>query len=369
MTKNAAKPRYRIRTPADIVDAVPYLLGFQPANSLVVLSLRGERSRIGLTARVDLPGPADAVQCARAFVGYLARDKAARAIVVLYPPGGGPAHSSVRPLADALVEQLGAAGIDAKEVLCVGDGRWWSLCCTDDECCPSSGTPIAAAGTSAAAAAMAFAGVAVLQSRKELEHTIALVNGAVRAAMEYALPRAIEGLVERHAITSRAQVVAESIELFRAAVHQRIASAAEATPPSIDDAARLIVGLDDVPARDEVLAWFDGEWGRATRDLLIELVRRAVPPFDVPALTTLAWICYLQGDGALAGIALDRARAADPTYSLAQILNQALAAPLDPAVFRKVLPLARKADRRPSTSRRGVAARPPRPRLGRSDQV
>jgi hypothetical protein len=341
MPKNAALPRYRLRTPSDIVDAVPYLLGFRPANSLVVLSLRGDRSRIGLTARVDLPRPTDADACARAFVGYLRRDKAARAIIVLYPPSDGPSHPSVRPLADALVEQLSRAGIDAREVLCVADSTWWSLCCTDERCCPSGGTPIAV-GTSAAAAALAFAGVAVLKSRDELEGTIAPAVGAVRAAMEYALPVALEATRQRALVTSGALVAAETVELFSAAVARSVAVAGTGavTQPSIDDAARLIVGLGDVRARDEVLGWHDADRGQATRELLVDLARRAVPPFDVPVLTTLAWICYLQGDGALAGIAVDRALAADPEYSLAQILDQALTVPIDPAVFRELMPLA-----------------------------
>jgi hypothetical protein len=102
----------------------------------------------------------------------------------------------------------------------------------------------------------------------------------------------------------------------------------------IDDSARLIIGLEDTHARDEILTWFDGEWGEATREVLSEMARRAVPPFDVPTLAVLAWISYLQGDGAFAGIALDRALAAEPDYRLAQLLDHALRAPLDPEVFR-----------------------------------
>jgi hypothetical protein len=63
-------------------------------------------------------------------------------------------------------------------------------------------------------------------------------------------------------------------------------------------------------------------------------VRRALPPWDVPALTVFAWITYLQGDGALAGIALERALVAEPGYYLAQLLDQALTGALNPDVFR-----------------------------------
>jgi len=89
MTTDLARPLIRLRSPSDIVEVVPYLVGFQPEDSLVVVSLRGERLRVGLTARVDLPPAESAETCAREFVGYLKRDNAARAVVVFYPPSGG----------------------------------------------------------------------------------------------------------------------------------------------------------------------------------------------------------------------------------------------------------------------------------------
>ena len=345
----ADKPDFRLSSPADIVEAVPYLVGFQPENSLVVMSLRGERKRLGLTARVDLPAARSANACAREFVGYLKRDGADFAIVVLYPPSGGRSHPSVRRIADALTRQLERARITVVDVLCVFDGLWWSLHCTDADCCPPDGTSVDRDGTSVAAAVMTVAGQVVLSSRKELERTLDPVGGAVRAAMEYALPRADLELADRVLAGNRVAVTAETVELFRVAVRERVATrgAADSEGPrigsmsstdSVDHAARLIVGLEDVHARDELLTWFAGTWGDATRDVLSELARRTVPPFEVPTLTLFAWINYLQGSGALAGIALDRALAIEPDYRLAQLLDDALRAPLNPEVFRGLLP-------------------------------
>ena len=335
---DTARPHVRLSTPADIVDAVPYLVGFQPENSLVVLSLRGERRRLGLTARIDLPAARSAKACAREFAGYLKRDHATCAIVVFYPPSGGRSHPSVRPIADALTRHLERARIGVVDVLCVFDGLWWSLHCTDADCCPPDGTPVHRDGTSVAAAVMTVAGRVVLSSRKELEHTLDPVGGVVRAAMAYALPRVDLEIADRVLAGHRVAVTAETVELFRAAVRDGVAirDAPGNDGPSIDKAARLIVGLEDVHARDEVLTWFDGAWGEATRDVLSELARRTVPPFEVPTLTVFAWISYLQGDGVLAGIALDRALAIEPDYRLAQILDHALRAPLNPEVFRQL---------------------------------
>jgi Domain of unknown function (DUF4192) len=362
MKKRAALPRFKLKTPTDIVDAVPYLLGFQPHDSLVVLSLRGERKRVGLTARVDLPPPEHAAQCARDFVGYLTRDHAAYSIVAFYPPSDGRAHPSVQPLADALTVQLRGAGIDLVEVVCVADGRWWSLLCMNEACCPSEGTPINAVSTSACAAAMTYAGVAVLESRDELVRTIAPVTGVVRVAMDYALTRVAEELAGRVGAGLADEVARESLVMWRAEVAARLAAeVGHVMPLSVDDAARLILGLVDVRVRDQVLTWYDASRGEATRGLLVELVRRALPPFDVAPLALFAWVCYLQGNGSLAGIAIDRALAADPDYGMARLLDQALVGALDPAVFQSAL-------RDPAMWTSTVETRPTRGRVGRASR-
>jgi len=327
--------RVKLRSPADIIDAVPYLVGFEPHESLVVLSLRGPRSRLGLTARVDLPTAKSATACARNFVGYLKRDGAARAIIVLYPPSDGIAHPSVKPLADALIKHLTRARIEVSEVLCVGDGRWWSMQCTDVECCPPSGTLIERATTSELAVAMTVEGRVVLGSREELAAMLDPVGGVAAAVMAYAIPRIHEEFTRRVLAGQKSEVVGESLALFRAAVHAR--AAGPVGELTVDEAARLIVSLDLWGVRDELLTWFDGDRGEATRSLLLELVRRSVEPGEAAALTVLAWICYLRGDGVLAGIAIDRARTADPEYSLAELLDQVLSGAVDPSIFHDTI--------------------------------
>src|SRR5947209_3439260 len=55
----------RIGSHTGIAATVPYLLGFIPTNSLVVIGLEGDRDRMTFTMRVDLPAPVDrsAVVC------------------------------------------------------------------------------------------------------------------------------------------------------------------------------------------------------------------------------------------------------------------------------------------------------------------
>jgi len=330
--------RVKLRSPADIVDAVPYLVGFEPHASLVVLSLHGPRGQLGLTARIDLPGAKSATACARNFVGYLKRDGAAQAIVVLYPPSDGLVHPSVKPLANALTKHLTRARIEVREVLCVCDGRWWSMQCTDAECCPPEGTLIARDATSELAVAMTVEGRVVLESREELAHMLDPVGGLAAAAMACAIPRVHEEFAARVFAGHKREVVADSLALFRAAVEARLDLEARSRPElSVDDAARLIVSLDLWGVRDELMTWFEGDWGEATRGLLLELARRSVLPGDAAALTVLGWVCYLRGEGVVAGIAIDRARTADPTYSFAELLDQVLCGAVNPSIFHETI--------------------------------
>ena len=187
------------------------------------------------------------------------------------------------------------------------------------ECCPPSGTLIARGTTSELAVAMTVEGRVVLGSREEVAHMLDPVGGLAATAMAYAIPLVREEFAARVAAGGRREVVAESLDLFRAVVHARsdpdalqaVESAAGVrTDPelTVDEAARLIASLDHWGARDEVMTWYDGERGDATRSLLLELARRSVLPGEAAALTVLAWVCYLRGEGVMAGIAIDRAR-------------------------------------------------------------
>ena len=332
MTTDIAGERIRLRTPADIVEAVPYFVGFHPDNSVVLMSLRGERSRVGLTLRQDLPPPQQVDDCARTLANHVQADGACRAVVVCYPPSGGSAHPVVRPLATAIADVLRGHQIELVDALCVADGRWWSLQCDDVGCCPPDGTAIRVDPPTALAAAMTARGQAVLASREALEHTLDPVGGLLRAAMERALDAAAVATTARVRAESKSAFDAESLSLFVGAVTRRLAGGVEL---GVDDAARLIVGISSIPVRDEMTTWFEGDWGDATRSLLGDLVRRAIPPFEVAALAVLAWIAYQQGDGAIAGMAVDRVLAAEPDYGLAAILDRALTAGMNPAVFQE----------------------------------
>ncbi|MFD0787883.1 DUF4192 domain-containing protein, partial [Micromonospora azadirachtae] len=130
--------RLPVTSISDLLAAVPYLLGFHPADSLVIIGLTGHR--IAVATRADLPEPAtisDWVPGAvRQHLSLLRNVDATTAILIGY----GPA-SAVTPVVDAITPHLDAAGITIFDTLRVTDGRYHSYQCPDPQCCPPDGVP------------------------------------------------------------------------------------------------------------------------------------------------------------------------------------------------------------------------------------
>ena len=116
--------RVRLSSPADVLAAVPHLLGFHPARSLVVIGAGGPRGRIRLGFRYDLPDPPDAGAARRIAdhaVAVLAGRRATTVIAVGYGRG-----SLVTPVIDAFAAAARRGGLAPRELLRAEDGRYWS---------------------------------------------------------------------------------------------------------------------------------------------------------------------------------------------------------------------------------------------------
>ena len=121
-----------LRGPGDILAVLPYQLGYQPRDSVVVVSLRGRQ--VGLVVRTDLPPENHVKRAVSALVGPLLRDGATSVFVVGYED----AVDASLPSLLAIVEQLERAGVDVVDVAVVRHGRRFSPICSDP-CCPSEG--------------------------------------------------------------------------------------------------------------------------------------------------------------------------------------------------------------------------------------
>lgn len=100
----------------------------------------------------------------------------------------------------------------------------------------------------------------------------------------------------------------------------------------------LVAGLRDVRVRDTVLwecARMAGDERMAALSVLMVGLRCAPTGAVAPVATCCALVAWLAGDGARASVAVERALADDPAYSLAQLLVQSLAAGMPPGAWQQ----------------------------------
>lgn len=362
-TSPQVKSEIALRGPAELADALPYLLGFYPDDSIVVVALHGPRGRFGGRIRIGIPTDCDewgalSDQVAACLEGEARPDgRPDGAIVFLcQDPGAGQKREEVmerlRPLAQALRTTCGAREIPVYEVLCISAGHYWSYCCPDSACCPREGRPLGGSGTSAMAAAAAYAGIQVRGSLRDMERRLTALRGDVAEAQERALDAASSALVPRMLDPEGCGAVrAGTLRLARSLMeHLQGAVPSEADGAladehddgllSHDDAAALIVGLQDRRTRDRAAEWMEGSDSGPALRLWRALSRRCVGPYGEHAaapLTLAGWVAWSAGDGPSARVALDRALRSDPGYMFAQLLHRAFNDGMDPEPLRRCM--------------------------------
>lgn len=312
-----------LTTRDDRVAAVPYLVGFTPTDSLVVVVLDGRQVRFA--ARLDLPHLSDladlAVPAAQ-NAAMIARHGSAAFLV-----GYGPADR-VAPAATLLTSALTTAGVDVLEVLRVGDDRYWCLC--GDAGC-ADGVAYDPAGSRIAAEAV-YRGLAPLPDRAALERLITLISGAERDRMRATTTTALHRLTGMLADETGGAVPEHVVRAGVAAMQQAYESAARGETLSDDDLAWLTAVLIVPEVRDH--AWVSCDGSDAQRRLWIDVTRRAMPATSAAPACLLAVTAYLAGDGAMANIAVNRALHVDPDYHLAHLIGHALQAGVSPQQWR-----------------------------------
>ena len=319
-------PVLRLRSPHDVIAAVPYLLGFHPADSLVAIGADGPDGTCAM--RMDLPpgerepghAPQDVADTAEHLAGLLTRHRFRHAVLVGY----GPAQR-VAPIMAAACAAIAAGGVEVLEALRVEGCRFWCCSCPGSACCPPDGTPYDVSASPIAAQAT-VAGRVALTGRAELARSVAPIGGLARTSMGQATGWAASRFARWVADCGgdptpvRRRMVDEGLPFLRDLM-------ARGAPPTDDEVAWLGVLLTHLRVRDEA-------WVRTDENhlgLWREVMRR-VEPFYVAAPACLtAYAAYLSGNGALANVALDRAVAAEPGYTMARLLSDLMLAGVPPS--------------------------------------
>jgi hypothetical protein len=300
------------------LQVIPYLLGFHPEYSVVIVAMRGKA--VVVSARYDLDAPPE---CAEPLCHAAAAAGATSVLVALYDDAisGHPlAHRAYHDALHELFEKYELSEVDA---LAVGRGRWWSYRCTDDLCCPPKGTELVVDG--AVAAGAVAEGLVALPGRADLE-----------AELEADDERAADVLVALLALGDErddrpdAVVRAEDWAAVRRFVREARRGAGVASP---DQAARVLWALMDIAVRDATVGFLTSRPEREVEVAWRDLVRVAPPLWRAPVATIYALWCLAGGSGARANIAIEAALACNPYYSMAQLLDEAQLRGMNPHEF------------------------------------
>ncbi|MFJ5530792.1 DUF4192 domain-containing protein [Streptomyces sp. NPDC093261] len=360
-----SEPQVTLRTPAELADALPYLLGYRPEDSIVLAALhdRERRGRFGGRARLGIPAhpddwPSVAQQLAHGLVTGSERRGARPESMVAYlvqEPTGGETGRDVmerlRPLAQSLRTACGSLDVPVVEALCISDGRFWSYCCPSPDCCPPQGRPMGLPGTSVLAAAATYAGLQVRGSLREFRARLMPWETRADRGQEIALDSASRALVPRILDgDTREDVAADTLALA-----ERVMARLGEAPPAPgteaadlrddgllghDEAAALILGLQDRTTRDRAAEWMEGAEAAVALRLWRALARRCVGPYGEHAaapLTLAGWVAWSTGDELEAREAFAMALGADPDYLFARLLHQACNEGLDAETVRRCL--------------------------------
>jgi hypothetical protein len=327
-SRSSFAPVHRISGPVELLEAVPYLLGFHPHRSLVLVGLHD--NRLVVTGRLDL-ADADHPGVVESTVAAFERGGATSVIAVAYdhaaPAPGDPAQRARwRELAHRVRREIEAVGCELGDALLVAGGRWWSLTCDIPACCPPEGQ-LLDEPASAFAAQATFEGMVALPDRASLE---ALFEPAPDDERERLEPDIAEE--ERAAV--RAVLEGKHPRRERGIKRALFAAARASDQPGAArlrdvEVVRYGVALSATSFRDAL--WLAVDAHRLDgRPLWRELARRLPAPYDAAPLFLHGWASWRAGDGTQAGMAAERAVQSDPAYTAADLLMAAVTSGLSP---------------------------------------
>lgn len=310
-----------LTSPHDLLAAIPFLIGYHPDRSLVLVSLKDET--IGMAMRVDLPSDI-APESYDLLASHLVREEADAAFIVAYSgESESDAESAVINTSAALIR----AGLDIKESLVVRNNRFRSMLCRDLTCCPPEGSEIPDLDTSRIAAEHVIAGHPMpYESVEGLVQSIAAVPSSFELSWQdevlaFIVSSDAEELndLQRDGATAIIDLAGEYREGRGAEDRELVA--------------RVIGRMSDIQVRDFALGSHSEESADHYWSMWHQLLRIAPRGFVAPIASLFAAMAYERGEGALAHKALDRALDDDDQYSLALLLRRVFTAGWPPHSF------------------------------------
>ena len=313
-----------LTSPHDLLAAIPFLIGYHPSDSLVLVAIKGDL--VSMAMRVDYPSQEN-TDAYDLLAHHLKLDGADAALMLAYVPSNKPEllETSTEVLAQ-MANSLSKNSIAVRESIEVIGNRWRSIICEDVSCCPPEGNVLPDFDSSRVAAEQVMAGrtLPFIDVSKLADSIAALPNIGVEfiAQVEsYFVHEDAPDLNEKQRDGATAVVdLGQLYEFGRGS-----------SDPDL--VAQVIGRLSDIQVRDYALGIHNAETIEAYWTMWKELLRIAPVGYVAPIASIFAAVAYESGQGALAHKALDRALIDNPGYSLALLLRRVFSAGWPAAAF------------------------------------
>jgi hypothetical protein len=317
--------RATLESPEDILSAVPFLIGYQPANSLVIISLKD--LQIDRAMRLDYPTadniPSEAFD---GLVSHLVRQNAQGAFVVAYTPKDCQnGNQMLANIAQALVR----AEIPLHDAILVNhENKWRSTLCEDPQCCHPEGRDMPSLDSSQVSMIQVINGnpmpFASLEEMRDSISSLPLASDADFIA-----------LIDSLAVSSHEK----NPQLRREgalAILDLFSTISNGSVPDNELCAKVIGSLGDIQVRDFAL----GSPGTDTLDtfqsMWKQLLRIAPEGYIAPVATLVAATAYENNATTLANACLERALEDDPEYVLARLCQRVFGRGWNPEELRSM---------------------------------
>lgn len=317
---------FTARTPVDLLAVVPFVIGFHPEDSVVMLTFAAaDRPEGSFHARIDLPLVEDEQrQVAGLLREVAARHRAGTVGLVLYTDD----MAAARLFADLVVPGLLSDDIDVIDVIRVDGERFFAVDEPDDP-----GTPYDLS-SHPFTASQVLQGRVAHESRAALRDTLVGNDDQDAEEVGLAATQVVDALVgAAHQGSPLSEAMVGQARWVQETVRSLLESGAQ---PSVEDAGRLLVLVSFEALRE--VAW--SEMSRSTARQHVELwrglLRRAPLDLRAGAGGLLGFAAWLAGDGALAWCALDRCFDADPDDQLGQHVASLVESATPPSVWSPV---------------------------------
>ena len=299
-----------ITSPRQLIQAIPEIFHDVEDHSILLATLVD--GRVGRVATLSTSPQVDVSQVVSDFLTpHQAGDDTAL-VAIAY----GYTHEEAETSLNCVRNRSDEVGAHVLDLLHVWDGRWRSVLCSDEDCCPRDGLLVTNQPESEAPTG----------SRDELVDSTFDTEFTLEFTILDSQDNEARGNAFANVALPSAETSADLLKVRNERVQEAVDLLSNQEAFDWDALARTCAVIADIRCRDGVLRQiFEHEDTRA--DLcrgLSQVLALAPGDHRASVATTLAGALWLDGHRALTRKLIDLALQADETYSLARLLDTAL---------------------------------------------